>query len=323
MDENTEYLGYIQYSGISVEQGYLDARKSAEALLGIDEALRYFVGRQSQELSKVDYEIPVRIRQGSWQALIPHDIPSWIMTVLGIGVTAYVTTAATKMAENDFRDASLRQLFQKAILAIQWFIRIGKHLGSITKRTFENVKWRNGNTEVGIPNEKGIYLYIPIEYYKFYEHVPVNILYKIASIVTLERRLDIVVRLDNHDETESVEYQHKDIFCPVDSVLFPELEHGKEVTLDGIVTRGNENANSIGFQYNGHILTCFPSDGSIVRFKPALFLFSRINGTVTRSDKFGNPIELRPKIIVSSVTPIEQEGIITNLQPLLFNIDEE
>ena len=32
-------LGYLKYRGESVEEGFLDARKSANALLGLDEAI--------------------------------------------------------------------------------------------------------------------------------------------------------------------------------------------------------------------------------------------------------------------------------------------
>ena len=38
-----KYIGYLKYSGKSVEDGLMDARKSAEALLGFDEVLRYFI----------------------------------------------------------------------------------------------------------------------------------------------------------------------------------------------------------------------------------------------------------------------------------------
>ena len=43
MNQEEKYIGYLKYSGKSIEDGLLDARKSAEALLGFDEILRYFV----------------------------------------------------------------------------------------------------------------------------------------------------------------------------------------------------------------------------------------------------------------------------------------
>jgi hypothetical protein len=42
-------------------------RKSAEALLGFDEMLRYFISKEEPQLSNVPYEIPVNIKKGSWE----------------------------------------------------------------------------------------------------------------------------------------------------------------------------------------------------------------------------------------------------------------
>ena len=83
MPQEEEYLGFFKYDGQSVAEGYLDARKSAEALLGVDEAVRYFVAKQIPGLRNADYELPVRIQKGSWEALIPHDLPSWLQAVAG------------------------------------------------------------------------------------------------------------------------------------------------------------------------------------------------------------------------------------------------
>jgi len=319
--DEREYLGFIQYVGPSVDSGYLDAKKSAQALLGLDEALRYFVGAQSSELANADYEIPVRIQRGSWQALIPHDIGDWLATALGVGATAYVVTAARQMAKNDFREVGLRQVFAKAIEAIQWTIRIGKHVGTLAKRTFDNVRWRNANTEVGILNAVGEVLFVPVEFLQFYERMPANVLVKITSVVTEERRLEVVLHRNERDEVESVSFEDKAVFCPEDtSILFPELEHGAPFDCEGLVTRGNENTNSLGFLYEEHILTCYPKEGSIVRFKSALFLKSRMKGTISRADKFGEPTEPRPKIIFTDVTPVEEEPISEdNQQPLFFD----
>ena len=62
-----EYLGYFKYEGSLVESGYMDARKSAEALIGIDEVLRHFLFQQDKTLQEKEIEIPIRIRKGSWE----------------------------------------------------------------------------------------------------------------------------------------------------------------------------------------------------------------------------------------------------------------
>ncbi len=321
MTEPHEYIGFLRYSGKPIEKGYLGARQSAEALIGLDEALRYFVNQQDKELAKFDYDIPVRVRKGTWEALIPQDIAVYIKPALTIIATTYLASAASKMAQNDFKDASLTAIFKKAMQGIQWIIKIGKHLGTLKKRKFEKLEWRDGNQLIGILNGNGERLFVPAIFLGFYEGMPVHLLEKIALIISEDIKLEIVVHENNKDEVESLEICHKGIFCPdIEKLLFPELEHGKEVKLTGLVTRGNENTNTIGFQYQGHILTCYPQDGSIVRFKPGLFVKCKIVGVVTRENKVGEIIEQRPKIIFSDLIPLEQDSS-EQIPPGLFDDD--
>src|SRR3972149_10279118 len=96
-------IGYLKYSGKLVAGGALDARKAAQALLGFDEALRFFLGQQSAVLKECDFEIPVKIKHGSWEAYLPLSILDCILVALGTGITggitAYCVTAGKKMAE--------------------------------------------------------------------------------------------------------------------------------------------------------------------------------------------------------------------------------
>ena len=321
MPQEDEYLGFFKYDGKSVAEGYLDARKSAEALLGIDEAIRFFVSKHAPSLRNAEYELPVRIRKGSWDALIPHDLPTWLLTVAGLAFTAYAVRAGQQLAVNDVGEAGLRDIFKKSLKAIQWIIRIGKHLGSLTKRTFEHVEWREGNTEIGIPNESGEILFVPIIYFELYGQTPASLLAKLTSVVEEDRELSVGVREGSQDDVVVVGFADKAFFCPsVEEELFPELTHGLAVELEGLVTRGNENSNTIGFEYDGHILTCHPDEGSIVRFKPELFLRCKIIGTITRADILGEPTELRPKIVFSNLVPLEDEPD-TPAQQGLFDDD--
>ena len=97
-NEEEKTLGFIKYTGKLVEDGYLDARKSAQVLIGFNEAVRFFIGCQSPELRQADFELPVRIRKGSWEALIPETIAQWVQAGAGIAATAYASKAAQKMA---------------------------------------------------------------------------------------------------------------------------------------------------------------------------------------------------------------------------------
>jgi hypothetical protein len=150
--ENESPLGYLKYTGKMVADGYLDARKSAQALIGFDEAIRYFIKKSCPQLRDIDFELPVKVKKGSWEALIPQTIEQWVVTSAGTFITSYGIAAAKKMADNDFKDIGLRDIFRKSLIAIQWFIKIGKHIGNSTQKKFENIKWRNNNEEVGILN---------------------------------------------------------------------------------------------------------------------------------------------------------------------------
>jgi hypothetical protein len=78
-----------------------------------------------------------------------------------------------------------------------------------------------------------------------------------------------------------------------------------EVSLDGLVTRGNGMSNSIGFLYQGHILTCTPQEGNIIKHKNRLFLPAKIIGTISRyNTKTKKDDDPRPKIIFNNLLPI-------------------
>ena len=312
------FIGFIKYDGHLTDDGILDARSAAKALHGFDHALRYFVTQQQPDLAAVEFPIPVRIERGSWVALIPHSIGEWIVATMGLAAAAYATTAAKKMAEHDFRDVGLRDAFKKAIHAVQWMIKIGKHLGTLARKSLTGLRWTDGNREVGIPNETGELLYVPREYFELFVECPTGIISDMASVVELERRL--IVGLDENGKIEEVTITRREraIFYADDEdsgeVLFPELAHGQHVELEGLVTRGNEQTNTIGFQYNGHILTCYPTLGSIVRFKPHLFLTCRIIGEVTRlNDDTGESDEARPKIFFDDLVIIREGDPQTEL----------
>ena len=113
-------------------------------------------------------------------------------------------------------------------------------------------------------------------------------------------------------DEEIVDLSDKSIFCDEDAefeedVLFPELVHGDYVVLEGEVTRENKTSNSMGFKYNDHILTAYPETGSIVRYKPLLFLKCRLFGTVNRIDETGRIGARRPKLYFSNLEPLEED----------------
>lgn len=307
MNKKGPYLAHFRFHGKLVEDGYLDLKKSAEVLVGIDELFRYFLSKQSKQLGKIDFEIPVRINKGSWEALIPENIGEWISLVLGTGLTTYSLTALKELAKNDFKDKDLKSVFKKVIKSIKWSVSIAKHLNTTKKKTFESILFKevNGIQFIGIKNDQGEVLYVPKVYLEFFSELPATIFKKIAIPIEEERTLSIDFSEEEKNDKDDVESEvnidiaMKSIFYgeeEEDAVLFPELEDGMYVELEGHVTRGNENSNTIGFQYSGHILICYPNQGNIKREKSKLFTNCIIKGFIDRIDKEGNYIEKKPKI---------------------------
>lgn len=307
-EQQEKYIGCVKFSGDLIQEGLLDARKSAQALLGFDEAVRFFVGYQSPDLRISEFELPVRIRKGSWEALIPETIGQWVKTGLGIAAVSYLATATKKIAEKDFDGKGSKDIFKKALEGIQWFMRIGKHLGDTTHRKFTNQKF-NDNYEIGLPNSDGEYLYVPKRYFDMYKASSPNMLKQLAELVEDERILSIGVYENEELIEEKITRRYRPVFThdedETEDMLFPELRHGMSVTLEGEVTKGNEISNTIGLRYQNIILTGRPQEGSIVRFKPCLFLQCRVHGFISRKDDEGGGAAKKPTIVIVSIEQIE------------------
>lgn len=316
-EQQSKYIGCVRFSGNLVQEGLLDARKSAQALVCFDNAVRQMVGNQAPDLKSAGYELPVRIRQGSWEVLIPVTIGQWIGTALGAAAIAYATKAASNMADKDFNNAGLRDIFKKSIEGIQWFIRIGKHLGEVTYKKFNSVKFRNDNSEIGLPNSEGDYLYVPKKYYDMYIASSPTILAQLAVLIEDERILSIGVYENDELIEETITRRYRRIFTQeeelTDDIILPELQHGMAAVLEGEVTKGNETSNTIGLRYQGHILTGYPQEGSIVRFKPCLFLQCRVHGFISRKDDDGHIALKRPKIYFDRIEPLESDSDVMPL----------
>jgi len=313
-----ECLGYVKYSGDSTKNGVIDARDAAKALTGFDNAVRHFVAQQKAPFG-LDFSIPVRIEEGSWVASIPQDIENYLK-IAGIAVLAtYGSSAAKKIAENDFKDVSTKVILTKALQAIQWTIKIGKHLHSVAIKKVSGMKWKGEDT-VLLPDSTGRYLEVPVSFFQMYLECPSSLLSDLVALVGTERQLAVGAQIGDILEEEVVTSNERSIFTIDDTLdeeeLFPELTHGMAVVLEGVVTRGNEVTNSVGFRYQEHILNCEPRSGSIVRFKKHLFLPCKINGQISRADEKGRIVEKKPTIIFEKLT------IIGDAQADLFGAED-
>lgn len=325
MNQEERYIGYLRYSGKYVEDGFLDTRKSAEALLGFDEILRYFISEENPDFKNVDYEIPVRIKKGTWGIWIP----------IGIGTllaAQYFNSVAKKAGSDGFFETGpakdIVKMFQGSIKAAQWMIKVGSHIGTLAKNKFEGVKIKQINQSViiEIPNEQGELLNVPKKYFDKFTKCPKKLFSKNAYIIEQERILEFGVFENGTEEKVSITEKQKSIFYTKGDekdILFPELVHGQSVELEGEITRGNEKTNTLGFEYNGHILTCKPSNGHIVNFKNKIisqlddrfFPLIKIIGIIDRTDENHLFEEKRPQIIFSDIIPLEK----AKKKPSLFN----
>lgn len=300
-----EEIGFMKFSGDAVMSGVIDAGSAGIALMGLDETIRFFNEKQSPEFAKLDYEIPVRTTEGSWIAWI-------LVTAGGAFALSYLKKAGEKMAENDFKEIGLKDVFKKSIDAIQHLIKLVKHTKRLQGWNTKNISWRENNSEVGILNLDGEVIYLPVEYFRWFESLPPQVISKIIGVVAEDRNLSIGFQRDVEFEVVTVNIEEKVYFSSNENefdeeYLFPELKHGDIVKLEGKLTRGNESSNSIGFEYENHILNCIPESGSIRRYKPALFLRCIVHGTITRMSKQRMVSEKRPTIIIQNIIPLEKD----------------
>lgn len=318
--EKNEIFAHIKYEGELVRDGFLDARKAGEALIGIDESLRYFIFQEDKKFRKIEFEIPVRIRKGSWETIFLENFDAiLIKTALTWGASKYFGSALSEMAKNDFKDIGFKDVFKKSFIAMTWVLKIAKHLGSLTKKKFENIKFAKNNTEVLITNNIGEVLIVPYQYLEIFSNCPDKLFSNLAKVIDVERELIIGYNdIDNKNfEFVKINNNEKQIFISNDlddETLFPELTHNSYVELEGHITRGNEKSNTIGFLYEGHILTSFPTEGNVKEFKNVLFTNCIIKGFIDRLDKkTGEFIEKRPRIKFIEILSNEPENRQTKL----------
>jgi hypothetical protein len=305
MENESEIIGYIKYDGERVAPGVLDAGQASGALDGLNTLLRHFNAKQAPALREAEYEVPVRIGDGSWLA--------YVAAGAGVVTTAYLGTAAKKMAERDFEGFGLSDIFRQSMDGLRCLIRLTKHTRKPRGWSFSNLRWRKNNTEVGIENDQGDIEWLPAEYLKWFENPPNNAVRKLVEVVEEERELRVGVQSESGVEEESVGVADKGLFASEDSaneeyfVVEPELQHGDQVALEGRLTRGNASTNSLGLEYKDHILNCVPDSGSVVRFKPYLFLTCRVEGQITRLHGDRKVADRKPTMIVSNVVPLEED----------------
>jgi hypothetical protein len=320
-----EYIGYIKYEGKSVENGIFDARKSAQALLGFDQAIRYFAAKEEPYLLDKDYELPVEIKKDSWDIFLP--MLQQLMTIegaVGIAATTYITKSAAKAATDGLFETGLskdvQKIFQGAILSMQWVVKIAKHVGSFKRNLQIKHNLEEDKIEIESLNHKSP-LIVPRKYFEQYKSCPENILDKLAENITEDRVLKIgtfdqeeIEEVEINETSKSIFYSEQKSKEDDDDTICPELQDGDHVELEGTITKVNEKANTLGFQYKDYILTIEPASNNVTEYKGQIlsdekkhiFRKTKISGIVSRIGKKGEFLK-KPRIIFSSLVPIEEE----------------
>lgn len=306
-----EELGFIKYSGDEYQAGVIDAGSAGAALTGLDEAIRFFNVQQAAELSGLEYELPVKTRAGSWEAVLLGST-----AIGGAFALGYAKKAGERMAENDCKEIGLKDVLGKSLKALQLLAKIAKHTRRPRGWKGARLEPHISSSSVFVENEAGELLEIPMEFYKWYERMPSRLLCKMTSVVRKNRRLSIGISGDSANDVVTISEEDKSLFDDAlpfemeEEVLFPELEHGAQVVLEGKLIRGNAASNSVGLEYMGHVINCVPALGSIREYKPALFLRCRVEGQINRYTKHRFVADRRPTLIIERVVTLEADSQI-------------
>ncbi len=290
----------VKYEGALVTDGFLDARKAADALSGIDEALRFFLYYEDPALHRVDFAIPVKTRQGSWEIIFQENIDALLLkTAIASQGGRYFDADLEQLPADELQELGFKAIFRNAFKSMTWVLKMAKHLGYLTNGKIESIEFI-GDNKVSLENKEGKTLHVPAQYLKLFASCPPDLFRKLALIIETEREL-VVSYTDSQDANYvRIGNDQKYIFIPHEDenhVLFPELHHNSLVALEGHISRGNESSNTLGFVYQQHVLTCYPQEGNIKTYKGALFTNAIVKGFVDRLDKkTGEFIEKRPRI---------------------------
>jgi hypothetical protein len=309
--QNDAY-GILKFDGKLIVDGAIDLKTAGESLIGLNDALNFFIRKEYPEFNEIDLEIPVQIRKGSWEALISEIFTEHYWKIAGAFLAnKYLGTALGEMAKNDFKNIGFPDIIKRSFKGVIWTIKIAKHLGSLSIKLIDDILVydKTKENEIGILDGEGVVLWVPADALDFYKSCPDTLFFKMAKNIEVERDLTISYKDENETISSTISIVSKSIFFRYkdtkDTFLFPELVHGELVEIRGRITRGNENANTLGLFYKRHILNLIPAKGNIVSSKGSLFSECLIKGIVDRMNRTGTKLEKKPKIIFTEIIPLE------------------
>lgn len=311
-------IAYIKYEGDDIADGIFGARDAADALLGVDKVLHYYVEKEIPELKTVSYDFPVKIQKGSWEILIPSNIDQ-LITVGGTTTLLYfyLKQAAEVAAKDGLLETGfvkdIKQVISWALRILQLVISYVKHMKGHNKHP--PIKFENDSEIVTVFNKNGAPFSFPSKYLQLILQFPSSLLSDMVMPIRGKRMMKIGVYKNKDEFTEeTIGRGEKSLFCEEQEEIdeLPELVDGEKVSLKGRIVRANEKEQSFGFQYNGHVITCKPKNGlTLASFKDGIISSRRgclyqseveVRGLVERVTVDGR-YKTRPRIFVSNVLP--------------------
>jgi hypothetical protein len=237
-----------------------------------------------------------------------------VATAFGMG---YANRMGEKLAENDIGDKTTADILAPAVRKMKSTVRIAKHLGGMGKQqSFPRAKVANLDT-VLLPNEKGEEIQVTKAELDTYVRAPRDTFKKMTSVVDDETSVrlygpgEIIMPEEDVAAAVVIDASSKPYFGSADmsddGVVFPEWQHGEELTLQGVLCRANTNTNTLGFVYRGHTLTSYLYRMEIQGIKDSLFDKEvEIEAVIIRNQKkIDSDDELkRPKLEIHKITTI-------------------
>src|SRR5690606_2797657 len=231
----------------------------------------------------------------------------------------YVIKAAQTMAANDFKDTGLKDAIRASAQALVYLVRLIKHKRGDVDLKKEKISWDMKKEVALINNADGETLEIPAEYLEWYSSLPRNALNNLAY--GGKERATRTIGAETSERTyitTSITREERILFgFPEEEepaeFLFPELANGDEVLLQGRLTRGNEQTNSMGLEYRGHILNCVPQVGNVNRYKTLLFTECVVSGVISRFPRGGVRPERKPTVVISDIRQVTPSRVQESL----------
>lgn len=317
--------GFIRIDDDSIVNGVIDIDSVEKLVSGARETLTYFMKKEDSDLNAVkSLNFPIQTREGCWELLVPvFTYAAGTATgALAKGLNAYAVRYGTLRAEQRFDEKDTTQIYRDAFAKLQSVIKIAQHLDTVSNKKALNIKQVDMKKGTGLLiNDKGNVLSVTMEEVSTFSSCPDRILRSIASVVTDRRTVSIGYHYGGKTHQEVIDIESKSIFAPDEDTgeaVLPDLHEGEYVELVGYVRRGNQRTNTIGFEYEGHILTCEPNKRLITGFINQHYKKCKISGVVQRTTQaeVANGKSDRPRIFFDDLIIIEEPRMIEQTELL-------